>query len=139
MCDCFFFACVFSNFLFLTGWEFGLIPYTYLYFWGCQTICITGCLDKLILLMGGPPCQVWSASAMLFHSIQRAKTRLPSSQGFSGMNPVNQRSWSKVQCEMIPAFLSFADYFRPRFFLLENVRIFMSFNKGQAFWQTLVS
>ncbi|CBI29786.3 unnamed protein product, partial [Vitis vinifera] len=60
--------------------------------------------------MGGPPCQV-----------------------FSRMNTFNQSSWSKVQCEMIPAFLSFADYFRPRFFLLENVRIFMSFNKGQAF------
>lgn len=46
------------------------------------------------------------------------------------MNRFNQGSWSKVQCEMILASLSFADYFRPRFFLLENVRNFTSFNKG---------
>ncbi|KAI3969893.1 hypothetical protein MKX01_038361 [Papaver californicum] len=44
----------------------------------------------------------------------------PPCQGFSGMNRYNQSPWSKVQCEMILAFLSFADYFRPKFFLLEN-------------------
>eukprot|EP01018_Ginkgo_biloba_P000890 Gb_34186 [translate_table: standard] len=63
----------------------------------------------------------------------------PPCQGFSGMNRFNQRSWSKVQCEMILAFLSYADYFRPRFFLLENVRNFVSFNKGQTFRLTLAS
>lgn len=68
------------------------------------------------LIVGGPPCQ-----------------------GFSGMNRFNQRTWSKVQCEMILSFLSFADYFRPRFFLLENVRNFVSFNKGQTFRLTLAS
>ncbi|KAL8129196.1 hypothetical protein V2J09_018351 [Rumex salicifolius] len=57
----------------------------------------------------------------------------PPCQGFSGMNRFNQGIWSKVQCEMILAFLSFADYFRPRYFLLENVRNFVSFNKGQTF------
>lgn len=55
------------------------------------------------------------------------------------MNRFNQGSWSKVQCEMILALLSFADYFRPRFFLLENVRNFTSFNKGQTFRLTLAS
>lgn len=60
-------------------------------------------------------------------------------QGFSGMNRFNQSTWSKVQCEMILAFLSFADYFRPRYFLLENVRNFVSFNKGQTFRLTLAS
>lgn len=60
-------------------------------------------------------------------------------QGFSGMNRFNQSTWSKVQCEMILAFLSFADYFRPRYFLLENVRNFVSFNKGQTFRLTLTS
>jgi len=55
------------------------------------------------------------------------------------MNRFNQSSWSKVQCEMILAFLSFADYFRPRYFLLENVRNFVSFNKGQTFRLTLAS
>ncbi|RDY07106.1 DNA (cytosine-5)-methyltransferase 1, partial [Mucuna pruriens] len=63
----------------------------------------------------------------------------PPCQGFSGMNRFNQSSWSKVQCEMILAFLSFADYFRPRYFLLENVRNFVSFNKGQTFRLTLAS
>uniref|UniRef100_A0ACD5X5C0 Uncharacterized protein n=1 Tax=Avena sativa TaxID=4498 RepID=A0ACD5X5C0_AVESA len=63
----------------------------------------------------------------------------PPCQGFSGMNRFNQSPWSKVQCEMILAFLSFADYFRPRFFLLENVRNFVSFNKGQTFRLTVAS
>ncbi|KAF3791508.1 DNA cytosine-5-methyltransferase 1B [Nymphaea thermarum] len=63
----------------------------------------------------------------------------PPCQGFSGMNRHNQSTWSKVQCEMILAFLSFADYFRPRFFLLENVRNFVSFNKGQTFRLTVAS
>ncbi|KAJ0090430.1 hypothetical protein Patl1_13960 [Pistacia atlantica] len=63
----------------------------------------------------------------------------PPCQGFSGMNRFNQSPWSKVQCEMILAYLSFADYFRPGFFLLENVRNFVSFNKGQTFRLTLAS
>ncbi|KAL5196611.1 hypothetical protein ABZP36_000123 [Zizania latifolia] len=63
----------------------------------------------------------------------------PPCQGFSGMNRFNQSPWSKVQCEMILAFLSFAEYFRPRFFLLENVRNFVSFNKGQTFRLTVAS
>ncbi|KAJ9558016.1 hypothetical protein OSB04_012630 [Centaurea solstitialis] len=63
----------------------------------------------------------------------------PPCQGFSGMNRFNQSAWSKVQCEMILAFLSFAEYFRPKFFLLENVRNFVSFNKGQTFRLALAS
>ncbi|CAN6698937.1 unnamed protein product [Malus baccata var. baccata] len=63
----------------------------------------------------------------------------PPCQGFSGMNRFNQSTWSKVQCEMILAFLSFADYFRPKYFLLENVRNFVSFNKGQTFRLTVAS
>ncbi|KAL8255048.1 hypothetical protein R6Q59_033269 [Mikania micrantha] len=63
----------------------------------------------------------------------------PPCQGFSGMNRFNQSTWSKVQCEMILAFLSFAEYFRPKFFLLENVRNFVSFNKGQTFRLALAS
>jgi DNA (cytosine-5)-methyltransferase 1 len=55
------------------------------------------------------------------------------------MNRFNQSTWSKVQCEMILAFLSFADYFRPKYFLLENVRNFVSFNKGQTFRLTIAS
>lgn len=63
----------------------------------------------------------------------------PPCQGFSGMNRFNTGTWSKVQCEMILAFLSFADYFRPKYFLLENVRNFVSYNKGQTFRLTLAS
>lgn len=63
----------------------------------------------------------------------------PPCQGFSGMNRFNQSTWSKVQCEMILAFLSFAEYYRPKFFLLENVRTFVSFNQGQTFRLTLAS
>ena len=55
------------------------------------------------------------------------------------MNRFNQSTWSKVQCEMILAFLSFADYFRPNYFLLENVWNFVTFNKGQTFRLTLAS
>lgn len=60
-------------------------------------------------------------------------------QGFSGMNRFNTGAWSKVQCEMILGFLSYAEYFRPRYFLLENVRNFVSFNKGQTFRLTLAT
>ncbi|CAN6911605.1 unnamed protein product [Brassica oleracea var. botrytis] len=63
----------------------------------------------------------------------------PPCQGFSGMNRFQEGSWSKVQREMILAFLSFAEYFRPRYFLLENVRNFVSFNGGQTFKLTLAS
>ncbi|XP_074301806.1 DNA (cytosine-5)-methyltransferase 1B-like [Silene latifolia] len=63
----------------------------------------------------------------------------PPCQGFSGMNRFNKSAWSKVQCEMILAFLSFADYLRPKYFLLENVRNFVSFNKGQTFRLAIAS
>ncbi|XP_027178406.1 DNA (cytosine-5)-methyltransferase 1B-like [Coffea eugenioides] len=63
----------------------------------------------------------------------------PPCQGFSGMNRFNHSTWSKVQCEMILAFLSFADYYRPKYFLLENVRNFVSFNQGQTFRLTVAS
>ncbi|CAM8953919.1 unnamed protein product [Rhodiola kirilowii] len=63
----------------------------------------------------------------------------PPCQGFSGLNRYSQSTWSKAQSEMILVFLSFADYFRPKFFLLENVRTFISFNKGQMFRLTLAS
>eukprot|EP00898_Chlorokybus_atmophyticus_P004393 jgi/Chlat1/4955/Chrsp32S00378 len=61
----------------------------------------------------------------------------PPCQGFSGMNRFNSGTWSRVQCEMVLAFLSFADYLRPRFFLLENVRNFVTHNKSQIFRLTL--
>ncbi|KAL1822186.1 hypothetical protein ACET3Z_008964 [Daucus carota] len=63
----------------------------------------------------------------------------PSCHGSSGINRFNQSFWSKVQCEMILAFLSFADYYRPKYFLLDNVRNFVSLNKGQTFCLAIAS
>jgi DNA (cytosine-5)-methyltransferase 1 len=59
----------------------------------------------------------------------------PPCQGFSGMNRFTAKGslWSKVQNEMILAYLSYADLYRPRYFLLENVRNFVAFNKGLTF------
>ena len=67
-------------------------------------------------LCGGPPCQ-----------------------GYSGMNRFNKGNWSVVQNSMVMAYLSFADFYRPRYFLLENVRNFVSHNKSFTFRLTLRS
>jgi DNA (cytosine-5)-methyltransferase 1 len=67
-------------------------------------------------IMGGPPCQ-----------------------GYSGMNRFNKSNWSTVQCSMVMAFLSYADFYRPRYFLLENVRNFVSHNKSFTFRMCLRS
>jgi DNA (cytosine-5)-methyltransferase 1 len=65
-------------------------------------------------IMGGPPCQ-----------------------GFSGMNRFNSGNWSMVQNSMVMSFLSYCDFYRPRYFLLENVRNFVSHNKSFTFRLTL--
>ncbi|KAG2494496.1 hypothetical protein HYH03_007265 [Edaphochlamys debaryana] len=62
------------------------------------------------LMMGGPPCQ-----------------------GYSGMNRFNKGTWSQVQNSMVMAYLSFCDFYRPRFFLLENVRNFVAYSGGRVF------
>ncbi|CAD5327804.1 unnamed protein product [Arabidopsis thaliana] len=63
----------------------------------------------------------------------------PPCQGFSRLYRFSDGSWSKNQCQMILAFLSFADYFRPKYFLLENVKTFVSFNEGHTFHLTVAS
>ncbi|KAK0063574.1 DNA (cytosine-5)-methyltransferase 1 [Biomphalaria pfeifferi] len=68
------------------------------------------------LLCGGPPCQ-----------------------GFSGMNRFNSRDYSKFKNSLIASYLSYCDYFRPRFFLLENVRNFVSFKRSMVLKLTLRS
>lgn len=55
------------------------------------------------------------------------------------MNRFNKGNWSLVQNSMVMAYLSFADFFRPRYFLLENVRNFVSHNKSFTFRLTLRS
>jgi len=66
------------------------------------------------LLCGGPPCQ-----------------------GFSGMNRFNQRQYSAFRNSLIVTYLSYCDYYRPRFFLLENVRNFVSFKRNMVLKLTL--
>ncbi len=44
-----------------------------------------------------------------------------------------------MQNSMVMAYLSYADLYRPRYFLLENVRNFVSHNKSHAFRLTLRS
>lgn len=66
------------------------------------------------MLCGGPPCQ-----------------------GFSGMNRFNSRTYSKFKNSLVVSFLSYCDYYRPRFFLLENVRNFVSFKSSMVLKLTL--
>uniref|UniRef100_A0A8C5HDQ3 DNA (cytosine-5)-methyltransferase n=1 Tax=Gouania willdenowi TaxID=441366 RepID=A0A8C5HDQ3_GOUWI len=66
------------------------------------------------MLCGGPPCQ-----------------------GFSGMNRFNSRTYSKFKNSLVVSYLSYCDYYRPKFFLLENVRNFVSFKKSMILKLTL--
>lgn len=66
------------------------------------------------LLCGGPPCQ-----------------------GFSGMNRFNSREYSQFKNSLVTSYISYCDYYRPRFFLLENVRNFVSFKRGMVLKLTL--
>lgn len=53
------------------------------------------------------------------------------------MNRFNKGNWSMVQNSMVMAFLSFADFYRPKYFLLENVRDFVSHDNSSTFRLTL--
>ncbi len=61
------------------------------------------------ILAGGPPCQ-----------------------GFSGMNRFNAGEYSSFKNSLISSYLSYCDYYRPKFFILENVRNFASFKKSMV-------
>jgi DNA (cytosine-5)-methyltransferase 1 len=66
------------------------------------------------LLCGGPPCQ-----------------------GFSGMNRFNSREYSQFKNSLVVSLLSYCDYYRPRYFVLENVRNFVSFKRSMVLKLTL--
>ncbi|XP_028404799.1 DNA (cytosine-5)-methyltransferase 1-like isoform X2 [Dendronephthya gigantea] len=66
------------------------------------------------LLCGGPPCQ-----------------------GFSGMNRFNTREYSCFKNSLVATYLSYCDYYRPKFFVLENVRNFVSYKKSMVLKLTL--
>ncbi|KAK3733077.1 hypothetical protein QZH41_008420, partial [Actinostola sp. cb2023] len=66
------------------------------------------------LLCGGPPCQ-----------------------GFSGMNRFNTREYSLFKNSLVVSYLSYCDFYRPQFFILENVRNFVSFKRSMVLKLTL--
>lgn len=66
------------------------------------------------LLCGGPPCQ-----------------------GFSGMNRFNSREYSNFKNSLVASYLSYCDYYRPKYFILENVRNFVAFKRGMVLKLTL--
>ncbi|XP_076753766.1 DNA methyltransferase 1a isoform X1 [Xylocopa sonorina] len=66
------------------------------------------------LLCGGPPCQ-----------------------GFSGMNRFNSRQYSLFKNSLVVSYLSYCDYYRPKFFIMENVRNFVSFKRSMVLKLTL--
>ncbi|KAF3421234.1 hypothetical protein E2986_06562 [Frieseomelitta varia] len=66
------------------------------------------------LLCGGPPCQ-----------------------GFSGMNRFNSRQYSLFKNSLVVSCLSYCDYYRPKFFIMENVRNFVSFKRSMVLKLTL--
>jgi len=61
------------------------------------------------LLCGGPPCQ-----------------------GFSGMNRFNHREYSQFKNSLVSSYLSYCEYYRPKYFILENVRNFASYKKSMV-------
>ena len=61
------------------------------------------------LLCGGPPCQ-----------------------GFSLLNSFTSNDYSRFKNSLISSYLSYCDYYRPKYFILENVKNFAAFNSGQV-------
>ena len=59
------------------------------------------------LLCGGPPCQ-----------------------GFSSMNNFSEREYSQFKNSLISSYLSYCDYYRPKYFILENVMNFASYKSN---------
>lgn len=66
------------------------------------------------ILCGGPPCQ-----------------------GFSGMNRFNLRQYSLFKSSLVVSCLSYCDYYRPKFFIMENVRNFVFFKRYMVLKLTL--
>ncbi|KAK9884556.1 hypothetical protein WA026_007398 [Henosepilachna vigintioctopunctata] len=66
------------------------------------------------MLVGGPPCQ-----------------------GFSGMNRFNAGQYSLFKNSLIVSYLSYCEYYRPKYFILENVRNFVSFKRSVVLKLTL--
>lgn len=61
------------------------------------------------IIIGGPPCQ-----------------------GFCSLNRFNKGIYSKFQNSLIVTLLGFVDYYRPKYFVFENVMAFASFMRGMV-------
>lgn len=61
----------------------------------------------------------------------------PPCQGFSGMNRFNSRQYSLFKNSLVVSCLSYCDYYRPKFFIMENVRNFVSFKRSMVLKLTL--
>ncbi|XP_025419403.1 DNA (cytosine-5)-methyltransferase 1-like [Sipha flava] len=61
----------------------------------------------------------------------------PPCQGFSGMNRFSSGQYSFFKNCLVVTFLSFLDFYRPKFFILENVRNFASFKRSMVLKLTL--
>eukprot|EP00092_Neocalanus_flemingeri_P000044 GFUD01000045.1.p1 GENE.GFUD01000045.1~~GFUD01000045.1.p1 ORF type:complete len:874 (+),score=224.36 GFUD01000045.1:3-2624(+) len=61
------------------------------------------------MMVGGPPCQ-----------------------GFSLLNIYKEREYSKFKNSLIPTYLSFCDFYRPRYYILENVRNLVANENGMV-------
>lgn len=61
----------------------------------------------------------------------------PPCQGFSGMNRFNSGQYSLFKNSLIVSFLSYIDYYRPKYFIMENVRNFVSFKRSMVLKLTL--
>ncbi|KAL0267696.1 UNVERIFIED_CONTAM: hypothetical protein PYX00_009890 [Menopon gallinae] len=61
----------------------------------------------------------------------------PPCQGFSTMNRFTAKQYSQFKNSLIVSFLSFCDYYRPKYFLLENVKNFVAFKKSCILKYTL--
>ena len=66
------------------------------------------------ILCGGPPCQ-----------------------GFSNLNRHNKGQNSTFKNTGIPSYFSYCDFYRPKWFILENVRNFANFNESVVFKKCL--
>ncbi|CAG9828260.1 unnamed protein product [Diabrotica balteata] len=66
------------------------------------------------MIVGGPPCQ-----------------------GFSGMNRFKCGDYSSFKNSLVVSLLTFCEYYRPQYFILENVRNFVSFKKSMVLKLTL--
>jgi DNA (cytosine-5)-methyltransferase 1 len=69
---------------------------------------------EIDLILGGPPCQ-----------------------GFSGMNRFSSRQYSLFKNSLVVSFLSYVDFYRPKYLLFENVRNFALFKSSMILKLTL--